>query len=189
MDRVLGLEGESPTPVVASLMADVVGDAGYEMVRSKLANLAGVTIPPSTLHMWALKIGKQVQRFEQEIVAPADPAAPRLYLSVDGTGVPVRKSEVAGVKGKQEDGSAKTREAKVLSIYTAKRVHRRAFRRRPDVAGVWFFRSQSGQSQTCALGGGRSTKRSESPRSECFRNERDFVVFHTSKPLPSPTML
>ncbi|MCY3874406.1 MAG: hypothetical protein OXF88_08945 [Rhodobacteraceae bacterium] len=35
----------------------------------------------------------------------------------------MRKSEVAGVKGKQEDGSAKTREAKVLSIYTAERVH------------------------------------------------------------------
>ena len=123
LDRVLGLEGESHTPGAASLMADVVGDSSFEEARRKLENLAGVRIPPSTLHRWTLKIGAQVQRFEQEVVEPDAPAAPRLYLGVDGTGVPMRKSAVAGVKGKQADGSAKTREAKVLTIYTAERVH------------------------------------------------------------------
>ena len=63
LDRVPGLEGESHTPGAASPMADVVGDAGYGLASRKLANLAGVTIRPSTLHRWALKIGAQVQRF------------------------------------------------------------------------------------------------------------------------------
>jgi hypothetical protein len=37
--------------------------------------------------------------------------APTMYLGMDGTGVPMRPSEVAGRAGKQPDGSAKTREA------------------------------------------------------------------------------
>ena len=123
LDRVLGLEGESCTPGAASLMADTVGDSGFAEASRRLENLAGVTVPPSTLHRRALEIGKRIQRFEREVVEPGGPAAARLYLGVDGTGVPVRKSEAEGVRGKQADGSAKTREAKVVTIYTAERVH------------------------------------------------------------------
>jgi hypothetical protein len=38
---------------------------------------------------------------------------------LDGTGVPMRPTEVAGRPGKQLDGSAKTREAKVVAVWTA----------------------------------------------------------------------
>jgi hypothetical protein len=47
------------------------------------------------------------------------PVAPTLYLGMDGTGVPMRAPEVAGRAGKQADGSAKTREAKVATIWSA----------------------------------------------------------------------
>jgi len=40
-------------------------------------------------------------------------------LGVDGTGIPVRKSETAGRAGKQSDGSARTREAKLVLVWTA----------------------------------------------------------------------
>ena len=42
-----------------------------------------------------------------------------MYLGMDGTGVPMRGAEVAGRTGKQADGSAKTREAKVVTVWTA----------------------------------------------------------------------
>ena len=42
-----------------------------------------------------------------------------MYLGLDGTGVPVRKSEVEGRRGKQPDGSAKTREVKLVTVWTA----------------------------------------------------------------------
>ena len=42
-----------------------------------------------------------------------------MYLGMDGTGVPMRQSEVAGCVGKQPDGSAKTREAKLVTVWTA----------------------------------------------------------------------
>ena len=43
------------------------------------------------------------------------PAA-RMYVAVDGTGVPMRPEETEGARGKQVDGGAKTREAKVMAI-------------------------------------------------------------------------
>ena len=45
--------------------------------------------------------------------------APTLYLGLDGTGVPARKTEVEGREGKQPDGSAKTREAKLAVVWSA----------------------------------------------------------------------
>ncbi|MFA7061565.1 MAG: hypothetical protein WC156_12215, partial [Pedobacter sp.] len=44
-------------------------------------------------------------------------AIPRLYVSMDGTGVPVVKKETADRRGK-EGGQAKTREAKLGCIFT-----------------------------------------------------------------------
>jgi len=40
---------------------------------------------------------------------------PTLYLGMDGTGIPMRKSETEGRAGKQEDGSAKTRKVKLVT--------------------------------------------------------------------------
>ena len=42
-----------------------------------------------------------------------------MYLGLDGTGVPVRQTERAGRAGKQPDGTAKTREAKLVLVWTA----------------------------------------------------------------------
>ena len=42
-----------------------------------------------------------------------------MYLGLDGTGVPVRPAEVEGRRGKQPDGSAKTREVKLATMWTA----------------------------------------------------------------------
>src|SRR5438094_9006157 len=42
-----------------------------------------------------------------------------MYLGIDGTGVPVRKQELVDRPGKQPDGSAKTREVKLVTVWTA----------------------------------------------------------------------
>jgi hypothetical protein len=42
-----------------------------------------------------------------------------MYLGMDGTGVPMRPEEVAHRAGKQADGFAKTREAKLVTVWTA----------------------------------------------------------------------
>ena len=46
------------------------------------------------------------------------PFSPLMYIAVDGTGVPMRAEELQGRAGKQPDGSAKTREAKLACVFT-----------------------------------------------------------------------
>ena len=119
LDHALGLEDQSFSAGVASMVTSTVPNMSYEMSHAHLSNLAGVDISSSTLHRWSVELGAQAQCFEQEEVVEAEPQASRMYLSIDGTGIPMRKEEVAGVRGKQEDGSSKSREAKLAVVFTA----------------------------------------------------------------------
>ena len=60
-----------------------------------------------------------MQAFEREDAEAASPAAERVILEIDGAGVPMAAREVEGVAGKQADGTAKTREAKAVTSFTA----------------------------------------------------------------------
>ena len=60
-----------------------------------------------------------------------------MYLGLDGTGVPVRKSEVDGRRGKQPDGSAKTREVKLVTVWTAEGCDKKGLPRR-DLGSVSY---------------------------------------------------
>jgi Uncharacterised protein family (UPF0236) len=56
-----------------------------------------------------------------------------MYVSEDGTGVPLRRAELMGVKGKQPDGTARTREAKLGCVFTQTRTNEQGERLRdPD---------------------------------------------------------
>ncbi len=112
LDRMLGLEGEKMTPGVAKLVADAVSTDSYNEASRKLENWDGLSIPPKTLPRWATKCGKKVHEYEQLKVAEPAAVLDRIYVEVDGTGVPMRTTELENVKGKPADGSAKTREAR-----------------------------------------------------------------------------
>ena len=123
LDRALGLEGQTATPGAASIVADAVVSDSFEEASRKLRNLAGVKVPATTLRRWTRELGEEAQRFEREVVEEGTPGAERVYVEADGTGVPMRRSETEGAKGKQEDGSARTREAKVIVTFTAEGTH------------------------------------------------------------------
>ncbi len=108
LDRALGLEGRTAAPGAASVVADAVVSDGLEEASRKLRNLAGVKVPATTLRRRTLEPGEETRRFERDVVEEGRPAAERACIEADGTGVPMRRSETEGVKGKQEDGSAKT---------------------------------------------------------------------------------
>ena len=119
LDRALGLEGSTVTPGMASVMAETVPMMSFEAASRHIANLAGVGASSSSLQRWSLALGEEALRFEREEVVAGKPPEPRMHLSIDGTGIPMRKEETAGVRGRHEDGSSKSREAKLAVMCTA----------------------------------------------------------------------
>ena len=84
--------------------------------------LAGVDVATKHVERAAEALGREIAEDEQGLVeppTPTEPLAPTVYLGMDGTGVPVRKAEVVHRSGKQPDGSAKTREVKLVTVWSA----------------------------------------------------------------------
>ena len=122
---MIGAEGNNHTAGAASIIAETAAACSFVPCARMLRNLAGVSISGSAFQRRAKAIGGLAERFEREVVEAAAPAAGRCHLAIDGTGVPMRREETEGVRGKQEDGSARTREAKVVVAYTAEARHPR----------------------------------------------------------------
>jgi hypothetical protein len=91
----------------------------FEESSGLLHELAGVEVSVSQVQRAAEALGAEIAVDERVCVERMGEVAPTMYLGMDGTGVPMRSSEVAGRAGKQPDGSAKTREARVVTVWTA----------------------------------------------------------------------
>lgn len=78
-------------------------------------------------------------------LAPSAGTIPILYASCDGTGTPMHASELAGRKGKQADGSSKTREVKLGAVFTQHRTDEkgRAVRDHESTTYVGSYESAS----------------------------------------------
>jgi hypothetical protein len=117
-DAALGLE-VSYTPALARLMClEGADEPGYEKAQRHLAETGGIEVSARQIQRVVQRVGQAAQTW-QEREAPAEPsAAPILYASGDGTGLPMRRQELAGRKGKQPDGTAKTRQVYLGCIFT-----------------------------------------------------------------------
>ena len=91
----------------------------FEESSGLLRELAGVEVSSKQVERAAEALGAEIAVDERQHVARIGEAAPTMYLGMDGTGVPMRTEEVADRAGKQADGSAKTREAKLVTVWTA----------------------------------------------------------------------
>ena len=118
-DRALRLELFSLTPGVLRMTGSAAALVSFEESSSLLHELAGVEVSISQVQRAAETLGAEIAADERVCVDRLGEVAPTMYLGMDGTGVPMRPSEVAGRAGKQPDGSAKTREAKVVTVWTA----------------------------------------------------------------------
>src|SRR5258708_23268089 len=91
----------------------------FEESSGLLHELAGVEVSAKQVERAAEALGAEVAVDEHQQVEKRGEVAPTMYLGMDGTGVPMRTQEVADRAGKQADGSAKTREAKLVTVWTA----------------------------------------------------------------------
>ena len=120
-DRQLGVEDTSLSPAVTRMVAAVGAMVSFEEGSQLLRELAGVAVNSKQVERAAEALGVEIGEDEKRDVTPLEgqPPPSTLYLGVDGTGIPMRAEELKGRGGKQPDGSARTREAKLCTVWSA----------------------------------------------------------------------
>lgn len=120
-DRALGLEAGPLSPAVTRMTAAVGALVSFQEGSALLKELAGVQIEAKQVERTSEALGAEMAEDEQRRVEPdsTEPLPATLYVGVDGTGVPMRSSELKGGAGKQADGPAKTRKVKLCTVWSA----------------------------------------------------------------------
>ena len=121
-DAALGLE-VGYTPALAKLLClEGADQATYLQAERHLEETGGITVSARQIQRVVQRVGSAAQAWQERPAQPATCDAPILYVSGDGTGVPMRKEELAGRRGKQADGTAKTHQAYLGGVFTQHRV-------------------------------------------------------------------
>jgi hypothetical protein len=117
-DAGLGLEGSS-TPALARLVClEGADEPGFEKAQLHLEEIGGIKVSGRNIQRMVQKVGVDAQKWQQRPGQPGKCDALIIYASADGTGVRMRKKELEGRKGKQPDGSSKTRQAYLGCVFT-----------------------------------------------------------------------
>jgi hypothetical protein len=115
-DAALGLEG-SATPALARLVTRAAAQQPYGAASEDLAEAAAIHVDERQIQRLVRRLAPHVDPWLASL-KPKSETVPVLYVSCDGTGTPMRAKELEGRKGKQTDGTAKTREVKLGAIFT-----------------------------------------------------------------------
>ena len=117
-DALLGLEN-GHTPALTRLMClEGVDETSYQKAEQHLAETGGIRVSARQIQRMVQRVGVAAQAWQQREARPGGSAVPIMYVSADGTGVPMRQEELVGRAGKQSDGSAKTRMAYLGCVFT-----------------------------------------------------------------------
>lgn len=117
-DAALGLEG-AYTPALARLMClEGADEAGFEKAERHLAETGGIHVSARQIQRVVQRVGTSAQSWQEREGPLGSTQAPILYVSGDGTGIPMRKEVLAGRRGKQPDGSAKTAQVYLGCVFT-----------------------------------------------------------------------
>lgn len=126
-DEELDVSGTGRSPGVRRMMARAGSRQTFKEASEDLGIYAGIKVSAKDVERVAEGIGADMevwQAGERETCLALDPppaaqkTIPIMYIAMDGTGVPMVKEAVAGRKGKQPDGTARTREAKLGCVFT-----------------------------------------------------------------------
>lgn len=124
-DEELDLLGTSLSPGVRRMIGRVGAKESFDEGRQDMKELAGIVVKTKEVERVSEAIGAEVEgamRREREAILSGKvlslQSAPKLYVAVDGTTVPMVGRETEGRRGRDETGKAKTREAKVGCVFT-----------------------------------------------------------------------
>ena len=127
-DIELAITGSSLSPGLRAMVARVGSSEPFAQGRRDLAALAGLDLTAKRVERSAEADGELVRaaaEAEAEAVIagrlvpfPAAGPVEKLYVALDGTGVPMVPRETAGHRGKGADGRARTREVKLGCLFS-----------------------------------------------------------------------
>lgn len=120
-DAALGIE-QGKTPALLRLVClEGADEASYQKAEEHLRETGGIFISGRQIQRVVQQVGIGAQQWQQREALkplPQSKPAPLLYVSADATGLPMRKEELEGRKGKQPDGTAKTRSVYLGCVFT-----------------------------------------------------------------------
>ncbi len=100
-------------------MARTAPPMGFGAAAAHTADPAGVKASPGPLRRRALAPGREAMGSGRGEAIGDSPLEPRMYLTIDGTGIPMGGEGTEGVRGRREGGSAGTRGGRLAVVYTA----------------------------------------------------------------------
>ena len=132
-DAGLGVTGASMSPGLRAMSDKAAAAVPFAQAAGLLEDLAGVRLTVKRVERAAEASGTALaaaSRTAAGLIArrklvplPPDPLPDKLYIVIDGTGVPMTSRETAGREGKGEDGRARTREVKMAVFFTQDKVN------------------------------------------------------------------
>jgi hypothetical protein len=124
-DAELDIAGTSFSPGVRRLMGRLGGKEPFEEARGDLEALAGIAVHTKQVERVSEAIGEQIEaihRKERKAALAGKVVllhpVPKMYVAIDGTGVPMVPKETKERPGKDGMGPAKTREVKLGCVFT-----------------------------------------------------------------------
>lgn len=158
-DRALDIVDTSFSPGVRRMMGQVGGKEAFEEGQKDLETLAGVVVTTKAVERVSEATGRQIEQQNQReqrqamsgkvVPFPSVASIPKLYIAIDGTGVPVVKREAKGRKGK--NGDAKTREAKLGCVFTQTTVDEEGYPVRDDGSTTYIGAIEKAEEFGCRI--------------------------------------
>lgn len=127
-DKALLIENSSLSPGAKRMVGRVGAMRPFALGEEDLKELAGITVNAKEIERVSHKLGEEVEEFLTKEGTDAlscdikHETIPKLYVLLDGTGVPVASSETENRQGKGEDGRARTREVKLGCVFTQTKI-------------------------------------------------------------------
>jgi len=122
VDAALGLETGHTPALVRLACLEGADETGFQKAERHLWETGGIRLQARQIQRLVQRVGPAAQAWQQREYVPAQAdnksPVPIMYVSADGSGVPMRKEELEGRSGKQVDGTAKTRQAYLGCVFT-----------------------------------------------------------------------
>ena len=128
LDKTLDVVGSGLSPGMRRLSCRVGAKESFALGNEDLWELASVEVNAKEVERISERVGEEIMGKEHErrervfsgkvVVLPQQAVPEKVYIAVDGTGVPVVPKERLGRRGKGEDGKARTRESKLGCVFT-----------------------------------------------------------------------